>query len=303
VCRTGKWGKKNSGEVSKNVHIYFQPEAYRVKAVFEYLDYRDFLKDHYSFSKKNRYFSFRYITAKTGIDASLYAKVLSKQRHISSQKVASLSEFLKLDRQEKKYFQVLVQFNKSKTAEDTKFYFEKLLSLRGSPAVLLEKDKYDYFLNWYNAAIRDQIKIFPFTGDYKELAGRLCPQITEVQARKSVQLLRKLGLIVEDSKGRWHLTEDFIRTDGKMSAMAVRSFQKEMCRLGMEAIERVPRDERDISTVTVSSSRACMDIIREKLASFRREVLQIIAEDEGMEEVYQLNFQVFPLTCNKWNKE
>ncbi|HON11986.1 MAG TPA: TIGR02147 family protein [Chitinispirillaceae bacterium] len=274
-----------------------------MKPVFEYLDYRDFLKDHYDHNKKNRFFSFRYIAVKTGIDASLYAKILNKQRHISTAKAAELCDFLKLKRTEKKYFELLVRFNRAKTTEETRLYFEKMLSLRDSPAVLLEKDKYDYFLNWYNAALRDLIKIIPFTGDYNDLARRLCPEITEVQAKKSVQLLEKLGLIFRDSDGVWRLTDDFIRTDGKMAALAVRSFQKEMCRLGMESIERIPKEQRDISTITVSSSKACMELIRERLADFRREILQIISEDEGMEEVYQLNFQVFPLTCNKWKKE
>lgn len=269
-----------------------------VRSVFEYLDYRNFLRDHYDFNKKKRFFSFRYITAKTGIDASLYAKIINRQRHLSNKKIPELSDFLKLCRAEKNYFRVLVQFNKAKTNDETRLYFEKLLSLRKSPAVLLEKDKYDYFQKWYNAVIRDLIKIIPFTGDYKDLARRLRPQITELQARKSVKLLEKLGLIVRESEGIRRLTDDFITTDGKMGAVAVRSFQKEMCRLGMEAIERIPKQQRDISTITVSSSKACMERIREKMTAFRNEVLQIIADDDGLEEVYQLNFQVFPLTRN-----
>ena len=88
-----------------------------MKPVFEYLDYRDFLKDHYDHNKKNRFFSFRYIAAKTGIDASLYAKILNKQRHISTAKVAELCDFLKLKRTEKKYFELLVRFNRAKTTE------------------------------------------------------------------------------------------------------------------------------------------------------------------------------------------
>ncbi|MFW5775408.1 MAG: TIGR02147 family protein [Chitinivibrionales bacterium] len=280
-----------------------QSGANLVKPLFEYLDYRDFLKDHYDSQKKHRFFSFRYITAKTGIDASLYAKILNKQRHLSSARTDDLSRFLNLSKREQKYFHVLIQFNRAKTNEETRLYFDKLLTLRDSPAVVLEKDKYDYFTSWYNAAIRDLIKIVPFTGDYKDLARRLCPRITEAQAKKSIRLLEKLGLIARDESGVWHLTDDFITTDGKMSIMAVRAFQKQMCRLGMESLERIPKGSRDISTITVSSSRACMELIREKMGDFRKEILQIIAEDDGLEEVYQLNFQVFPLTRNSDNDD
>ena len=68
-------------------------------------------------------------------------------------------------------------------------------------------------------------------------------------------------MIFRDSDGVWRLTDDFIRTDGKIAALAVRSFQKEMCRLGMESIED-SKEQRDISTITVSSSKACMELIR-----------------------------------------
>ncbi|MBD3322086.1 MAG: TIGR02147 family protein [Chitinivibrionales bacterium] len=272
--------------------------------IFDYLDYRDYLADHYQDNKKRRRsFSFRYITLKTGLDASFYAKVLNKQKHIADNAIPILTDFLKLKKRERDYFTVLVHFNKSKRAAQEQLYFEKLLSLRTPISKKLEKNKYDYFSSWYNIVIREQMSVHPFSGNVRDLAARLLPRITPEQAKRSVKLLEKLGLIQKESDGSYRATEEFISTDGVMRTLAVRTFQKEALRLAGEAIERVPKKDRDITTLTISASRACLEAIRERLTEVRGEILQMVQEDTGPEEVYQLNFQVFPLTQNSSRKE
>ena len=48
--------------------------------ILNYLDYREYLRDHFNESKKKHsFFSFRYVAGKTGLDASFYVKVLNKR--------------------------------------------------------------------------------------------------------------------------------------------------------------------------------------------------------------------------------
>jgi uncharacterized protein (TIGR02147 family) len=68
--------------------------------------------------------------------------------------------------------------------------------------------------------------------------------------------------------------------------------------LAAEAIERIPKEQRDISTLTLSTSAACLEAIRERLSEVRQEIMEMVKMDGNAEEVYQLNFQVFPLTHN-----
>jgi uncharacterized protein (TIGR02147 family) len=83
-----------------------------------------------------------------------------------------------------------------------------------------------------------------------------------------------------------------------VQTIAVKNFQKDMIRLAMEALDRVPREDRDISTLSISTSRDCLEAIRERLAEMRREIMDLVRREEKTEEVYQLNFQIFPLTQN-----
>jgi len=70
-----------------------------------------------------------------------------------------------------------------------------------------------------------------------------------------------------------------------------------MMDLAKEAVDRFPRDTRSISTLTLSLSAEVYAAIDAKLALFRREVLDMVKNDtNGVDRVYQFNFQVFPLT-------
>ena len=65
----------------------------------------------------------------------------------------------------------------------------------------------------------------------------------------------------------------------------------------------MPLEDRDISTLTISTSRECLALIREKLSEIRREIIELVRKEEKTEEVFQLNFQIFPLTQNRTRKK
>lgn len=275
-----------------------------MNTIFEYLEYRNYLRDHYNYNKEHHsFFSYRYVSLKTGLDAGFYVKVLQKQKHIADKAIPVLSDFLTLNRREREYFSALVHFNKAKRSDQEKFYFEKLLSMRLPASKILEKNMFDYFSSWWHIAIREELNILTFKGDFNDLAGRLLPPITPAQALKSVKLLEDLGMISKDNEGAYSLNDKFITSDGIVKALAIKSFQKEVCRLGMEALDRIPKQDRDISTLTISTTRKCIELIKDRLAVVRREIMEIVGKEDKVEEVFQLNFQIFPLSRNAVREE
>jgi uncharacterized protein (TIGR02147 family) len=271
------------------------------KTVFEYLDYREFMKDHYNSSKEQHQFlSFRYIEQKTGIDASYYAKVINKQKHIGVSSIPSLAHFFHFNKQQTDYFTHLVSFCKARKKEQIEYHFNKLLYLRDPTSKHLEEKKYRYFQQWHTVVIRELLNTIEYKGDHHDLASRVEPQICALQARQSIKLLEELGLVEVDNDGRYHITDQFLTTEKTLRSIAVREFQRSMIRLAGEAIDRFGPEERDISSLTISTSRACLELIREKLERTRKEILQIVAEHEDVvEDVYQLNIQIFPVSVNR----
>ena len=267
--------------------------------IFKYLDYREYLRDHYDYNKScHRYFSFRYVAGKTGLDASFYVKVLNKQKHIANSAIPILISFLKLNKREGSYFSTLVHFNKAKSTDQETFYLQKLLLLRKPVATLLENELYEYFASWWNVALREEMNIIQFKDDFEDLASRLHPAISSQQVQRSVKLLQDLGLIAPDVNGTLRPASDFITTSGMDQVKAVRSYQKSSLKLAIGAIDTVPKESRDISTLTVSASQQSFEIIRERLNEIRREIIELVRQDKNAEEVYQINIQVFPVTKN-----
>ena len=56
------------------------------------------------------------------------------------------------------------------------------------------------------------------------------------------------------------------------------------------------RKNREISTLTLGISRDGFNQIKERIRSFRKEVIEIARNDENEDRVYQCNLDLFPLT-------
>ena len=111
-----------------------------MKPVYEYLDYRNFLKDFYEEQKSQRgFFSYRYFGDKVGIDPSYLVKVLLKTRHLSLKSVPRICSFCNLSNRESEYFHTLVLFAMARTQNEEKLLFEKLLSRLGNAVKSVEK--------------------------------------------------------------------------------------------------------------------------------------------------------------------
>jgi uncharacterized protein (TIGR02147 family) len=62
------------------------------------------------------------------------------------------------------------------------------------------------------------------------------------------------------------------------------------------SMELVPREDRDISTLTVSVSAKLLPELKQRLAEFRRELVDLCDAEQSPDRVVQLNFQMFPLS-------
>jgi len=268
-----------------------------VKSIFDYLDYREYLKDHYDSNKeRNSFFSFRYISAKTGLDSSFYVKVLQKQMHLSLKSLPRLIDFLNLSKKESDYFTLLVRFNRAYNKDEMRLYFEKIIEFRELHTNTLDAEKYHYFSKWYHVAIRELLNYHRFDGDYKSLAAKLNPPISEVTAKKAIALLVKLGLVKKNDDGFFKLTDQFITTGESWNSIAIENFQREMLHLAEDSINKIPKNDRETSTVTVSVSWTCFKAMKERLREFRKELLEMARIERDPDGVFQINFQIFPLT-------
>lgn len=265
--------------------------------IYAYYDYQKYLNDFYQEKKsQHAYFSYRYISQKVGIDHALVIKIFQGKRHLSSRSIQAFSDLLGLSKRKAEYFEFLVLYGKAKTDRETKRYFEKLLSFTSVDSHRVESDRYEFYKKWYYSVVRELVRIYQMRDDFRTLARLVEPAITPAQAKKAVGLLQRLGFIRKNVQGFFEQTDRFITTGDQWRSMAIRSFQKECMALASQVLDSIPKDERDISTVTITLDDEGFEKARDRVAALQKELVDISAACGLVNRVYQINLQVFPLS-------
>jgi uncharacterized protein (TIGR02147 family) len=278
-------------------------DSVSVKSLFEYLDYREYLKDYFAGQKaRNASFSYRYFSDLIGFKTKDFIfRVIRGQKNLSKTSVDKISTAMELGKRETAYFENLVLFNQAKTHDERERCHKRLDSIvklvryHGSPA-LIRHDQYRLFAQWYHLAVRSLIDVCGFNGDYAWLARAVYPAISPAQARKSVALLEKLGFIYRDEAGIFRITDKAITTGEKVERNALHSFYLSCLKHAGEALDAVPREQRNISGITLGISEKSYARITEKIQAFRREIAEIADNDGEADRVYQMNFLLFPVS-------
>jgi len=269
-----------------------------MQALYSYTDYRLYLKDWYTENKqKKNCFSYRYIAEKIGFkSAGHFTQILKGQANISRSLLLRFIKFLKLNKKESDYFQWLVAFNQAATLQEKRLLYEQLDRIKNTSFKLLDPDQYTFYNEWYYSAVRDLLAIYPFAGDYRQLARLIEPSISVVQARKAIELLKRLKLITVDSDGVYHQTDAILSTRSMGHSVALSNYAVEMIDRAKEAVNALPKEERDISWTGFAVSEKTFALISEEISTCRKRILELAKNDSDPERVYHLNIQCFPVS-------
>ena len=272
------------------------------KKVFEYLDYREFLRDYYNQKKEaSPAFSLRVFSDKIGFRAKDFiSRVMNGDKNLSSQSIPKVASGLRLGKHETEFFIGLVKFNQAETTEERNAAFEEMQAALkvvrfAEKQHILGHAQYMVYSHWRHLTIRSLIGMFGFDGDYEALARQVHPKITAEEAKKSVKLLEDCQLIKKDENGKYILTESAITTGDRTSKLALRGFHQHCLKLAADSIDRDPPGTRHISGLTLGISQEGYDRIVERINAFRKEIALIAEEDEGSDKVFQLQFALFPV--------
>jgi len=267
-------------------------------SVFDYTDYRRFLKAYYEYQKrKNPAFSYRYFALKTKVNSSgLLKNVIDGKRGLGRGLIVRYAEAMKLKKKEAEYFECLVDFNEARTVEEKRIFFERLLALRKPEAHQVQASQFEVYSKWYYTAVRELIGMTPFRGDYAALARALDPAIRPDQAERAIRVLEEAQLIVKDAQGRYRQAQPLITTGPEVESVSVAHYQIACMDLAKEAIDRHDAARRDISTLTLSLSSEGFAMLKEEIVSFRKKLLSLERIFLAPDRVYQLNMQFFPLS-------
>ncbi len=266
--------------------------------IFEYTHFRDFLRDVYERNKAEGRFSFRQFALAGGFRSPSFLKlVIDGKRNLSHESIDKFAKALRLKRDEKKYFTHLVLLNQADSIEEKKYYAELLVRSRGYKRVNpLKESQYEYYTRWYHVALRELVGTAGFREDPEWISQTLIPKISASEARAALATLLELGLLKRGKGGKLAVTDRTLSTGDEVDSALIAGFHRQMIERASESLDLFSGREREISAITFGSDEPTMEALRELTRRFRKEALALIVNSKVSNRVYELNFQLFPLS-------
>jgi uncharacterized protein (TIGR02147 family) len=266
--------------------------------IYEYSDYRQYIKDYYNYNKnRNANFSYRYLSSKAGINsASFFKSIIEGERNLTKSTLLKTCLALKLSNQEAEYFENLVFFNQTKSLKEKNIYFDKLIGFQKlKNQKIVSKEEYSFYEEWYHPVIRELAALIDFNDDFSHLASKVFPSISSKQAKLSVQLLLELGFL-KNENGRYVQNDPIISSGNSIRAHQIVHFQIKMLHKAIESYESIPVEERLMSSTTFSVSADAFEYFKRKIRELRSHLLETARLDEKSNRVYQMNINLFPVS-------
>lgn len=267
--------------------------------IFEYLDYRQYLRDFYAAQKaRSKSFSHRAFSRRAGLRSSNYLSLVMKgQRDLSSEMAPRFAKACGLVKREADFFCDLVAYCQSLSIDERSRAYERLARFRKfRDAHRLVGEQTAYHSRWYMPALRELVTLPGFREDAKWIAAALEPKISEREALEALETLLKLGLLVRSDTGRLRQAQAIVTTGPGPLGHQIFAYHHGMIELAQRALDHLPREERDISSLTLCVTEASLPLIKRKIYEFRQELLQLAEAEASPERVVQLNLQLFPLS-------
>jgi len=281
----------------KNVYIVYMKTDVSKPNIYKFFNYREYLSALFNYNKAvSPVFSHRYVVSKAGFKSPNSLKnVINGGRNLSVDGAERFAVAFKMKEKERIYFIMLVKFNTVKSAGEKERCLAELVKLREqSLHASLKDEQLDIMSAWWNLAIREMTGLPDFKNSSLWISRVMTPPIRHKDAAVSLDLLKRLGFI-RKTEGRWKPVEKVMQSNPELHHVYASRFHRDMIKLGMEAIDRFSHEYREISSTTMRINGNDIPEFKKMLQDFRRQMLDFAANSQNADQVFQLNFQLFPL--------
>lgn len=270
-----------------------------IPSPFAYNDFRRYLADWQTAQQeRDPDFSKSEVSRRLGLPRtrSYFTDVLAGKR-VTGTFLDRFVSCLALDREEARFFRVLVRFNQAETPEERELAFDQLIAMNRTPKHSLDMDQYLYYRHWWNGAIRALLAVGSYGDEPSRIAHDLTPAITVGEAKASLELLQGLGLVQKDAHGHLKPTERNLATPEGSKEELVRQLQIQQLELAQRSLLGPSNPDRHVFTNTISVSRSGWDMILQRLDRFRDEVRSIVHKDpDPLDRVAQITLTLLPVS-------
>ena len=269
--------------------------------IYEYTNFRDYLRAFFTKSKEEHpKFSHRYLAQKLDLSTpNLILLIMQGKRNLTSQLASKLSRICRFTKRESMYFDAMVAFIQAKSHDEKSRYFDVMSNIRRQVfASRLDEWQYKYYRNWYNPVIKELATDPDFTGNEKWIAKHLSPSIQAAKAKSSIKLLNKLGYIKKRGR-KYEQGKPLQSPIPEVHSLGMVEFHRKTSQLAAASFDRHRSQERFITSCTIVIDEKRFQKLKIDLDKLRNAALRFSQKASKNTRVYQLNFQLFPLSVHK----
>jgi uncharacterized protein (TIGR02147 family) len=272
-----------------------------MQPIFEYLDFRSFLKDWFVEAKsKKKGVSYRWFSARAGIASPVFPKlVMEGERNLGNSGIEGFADAMNLAGKERSFWIHLVGFNQAKTSQAKQEHYAILSDLVYSiQEESIGNSSFRYYAKWFHPVLRELATLRNFHDRWEILGTWVIPPIQPQEAQEGIETLLALGLLEHDPQGQLIQTKKAITSGNPLARKALLEFHKTMLDHSAKILEELPKESRHVSGMTLGVSGPCYDAILAEYEAFRSRVLRLVHRDQNSDRVMHMGFQLIPVACD-----
>jgi len=239
--------------------------------------------------QKNQSYSLRAFARSLNVSSSALSAMLNGKRTITPSSIEKLSLALGLGPKEIQRYKILSKVKGANGEDVAQDDFQQITM-----------DSFAIISDWYHYAILELIRVKGFKSDLTWVSRSL--GITKSEVNIAVERLKRMGLLKITSEQKW-IDESTLANQGKatnitghLTSAAARKFQRQVLEKSIVAIEEIPLDLRNHTSLTLAMNPEDIPLAVEKIKNFRRELAELIESNKNPTAVYNVAISLYPVT-------
>lgn len=281
-----------------------------MQSVFDYNNFREFLKDYYQEQKENKTgFTYARFAKLASLGSPNYYKlVMDGKKSLTPVNIVRFSLALGLQEQEQDFFEALVQCNQAKSKTEREYFFEKLKRLREQKEGALSKrvlEEYEFeaVSSWVYHAVMLLTNLKDFRESPRWISKKLYGLVSESEVASILTRLEKIGLLRRDSNGRLYQSDKRVKTKPDLKREASKIFYECILSRAFKSVAMDPIEEREFGAYMVGLSPNQLPELKKKVREFMNDLNEWGMQNQDPTRIYALVFSGFPLSIRGEEKQ
>jgi uncharacterized protein (TIGR02147 family) len=220
----------------------------------------------------------RELAARLNLSSGALSEILSGKRRLTPKTALRIIDALDIPEHEKQDFMSFMEFT------------------RNRKRTLLTEDTHELLTHWIYFALLSTLDLDSGPASSEELAQRLGVVIDDVVA--ALEKLQSHHLVTKVGDNYQSVHKALSSTDNIPSEEIVRAHQRNLS-LAKASLTALPQEVRDFTGLTFSGDSKKLDLAKKLIRDFMDRLATELC-DGDLDQVYQLNLQLFPLVG--WEK-